>query len=118
MSSPTCSRAVPRPRGGGKLASPILLLLAVGIPIYTIYLAPDQSRYIIGVGTLILTYVMLGWGLNIVVGLAGLLDPATAAAPTADTAPAPAASSTTPPDDDAGSAPANGSGGLSAPPAP
>ena len=45
-------------------------------------------------------------------------DPATAAAPTADTAPAPAASSTTPPDDDAGSAPANGSGGLSAPPAP
>jgi hypothetical protein len=44
-------------------------------------------------------------------------DPATAAAPTADTAPAPVASST-PPDDDAGSAPANGSGGLSAPPAP
>jgi branched-chain amino acid transport system permease protein len=66
--------AIPRPRGGGKLASPLLLLLAIGIPIYTIYLAPDQSRYIIGVGTLILTYVMLGWGLNIVVGLAGLLD--------------------------------------------
>jgi len=44
-------------------------------------------------------------------------DPATAAAPTADTAPAPAASSTTPPDADAGSTPADGSGGLSAPPA-
>jgi RNA polymerase sigma factor (sigma-70 family) len=45
-------------------------------------------------------------------------DPATAAAPTADTAPAPADSGTTPPDDDGASAPANGSGGLSAPPAP
>jgi RNA polymerase sigma factor (sigma-70 family) len=45
-------------------------------------------------------------------------DPATAAAPTADTAPAPADSGTTPSDDDAASPPANGSGGLSAPPAP
>src|SRR3712207_8320130 len=26
------------------------------------------------IGILVLTYVMLGWGLNIVVGLAGLLD--------------------------------------------
>src|SRR5690606_11739814 len=26
------------------------------------------------IGVLILTYIMLGWGLNIVVGLAGLLD--------------------------------------------
>ena len=32
------------------------------------------SRYYIDLGTLVLTYVMLGWGLNIVVGLAGLLD--------------------------------------------
>jgi len=56
------------------LASPILLGLAVIIPILVVYQAPDQSRYIIGVGTLILTYVMLGWGLNVVVGLAGLLD--------------------------------------------
>jgi hypothetical protein len=45
-------------------------------------------------------------------------DPATAAAPTADTAPASADSGTTPSDDDAASPPANGSGGLSAPPAP
>ena len=35
-------------------------------------LAP--ARYWIDLGILILTYVMLGWGLNIVVGLAGLLD--------------------------------------------
>jgi branched-chain amino acid transport system permease protein len=33
-----------------------------------------DNRYILDLGILILTYVMLGWGLNIVVGLAGLLD--------------------------------------------
>jgi branched-chain amino acid transport system permease protein len=55
-------------------ATPLLLVLSVGLPILVIYTVPDQSRYILGVGTLILTYVMLGWGLNIVVGLAGLLD--------------------------------------------
>ena len=35
---------------------------------------PFSDRYIMDVATLVLTYVMLGWGLNIVVGLAGLLD--------------------------------------------
>ena len=34
----------------------------------------SESRYWVDLGILILTYVMLGWGLNIVVGLAGLLD--------------------------------------------
>ena len=33
-----------------------------------------QDRYLLDLGILVLTYVMLGWGLNIVVGLAGLLD--------------------------------------------
>jgi len=33
-----------------------------------------SNRYLLGLGTLILTYTMLGFGLNIVVGLAGLLD--------------------------------------------
>jgi branched-chain amino acid transport system permease protein len=33
-----------------------------------------NNRYILDLGILVLTYVMLGWGLNIVVGLAGLLD--------------------------------------------
>jgi branched-chain amino acid transport system permease protein len=33
-----------------------------------------HNRYILDLGIQILTYVMLGWGLNIVVGLAGLLD--------------------------------------------
>ena len=35
---------------------------------------PFADRYVIDVATLVLIYVMLGWGLNIVVGLAGLLD--------------------------------------------
>jgi branched-chain amino acid transport system permease protein len=35
---------------------------------------PGSSRYLIDLGTTVLIYVMLGWGLNIVVGLAGLLD--------------------------------------------
>jgi branched-chain amino acid transport system permease protein len=56
------------------VASPLLLLVGIAVPIVTMFYFPDQSRYVIGVGTLILTYVMLGWGLNIVVGLAGLLD--------------------------------------------
>jgi branched-chain amino acid transport system permease protein len=33
-----------------------------------------DQRYMLDLGILVLTYVMLGWGLNIVVGLAGLLD--------------------------------------------
>jgi branched-chain amino acid transport system permease protein len=33
-----------------------------------------DNRYLLDLGIMVLTYVMLGWGLNIVVGLAGLLD--------------------------------------------
>jgi branched-chain amino acid transport system permease protein len=33
-----------------------------------------SNRYYLDLGIMVLTYVMLGWGLNIVVGLAGLLD--------------------------------------------
>ena len=35
---------------------------------------PLATRYTLDLGATLLTYVMLGWGLNIVVGLAGLLD--------------------------------------------
>jgi branched-chain amino acid transport system permease protein len=35
---------------------------------------PFSNRYVIDTATSVLIYVMLGWGLNIVVGLAGLLD--------------------------------------------
>ena len=43
------------------------LLIAVVLPFVT-------STYLIDFGTNVLIYIMLGWGLNIVVGLAGLLD--------------------------------------------
>jgi branched-chain amino acid transport system permease protein len=35
---------------------------------------PFTNRYVLDIATTVLIYVMLGWGLNIVVGLAGLLD--------------------------------------------
>jgi branched-chain amino acid transport system permease protein len=60
----------------GKLGLPLFLGIAVTFPIL-IYFATGglgESRYWVDLGILILTYVMLGWGLNIVVGLAGLLD--------------------------------------------
>ena len=48
-----------------------LALLAFAILVPVIFY--DQ-RYLLDLGILVLTYVMLGWGLNVVVGLAGLLD--------------------------------------------
>ncbi|MBX6321675.1 MAG: high-affinity branched-chain amino acid ABC transporter permease LivM [Rhodospirillaceae bacterium] len=53
-----------------RLVGPVLILFAAALP----FLPIENSRKIVDIGTLILTYVMLGWGLNIVVGLAGLLD--------------------------------------------
>jgi branched-chain amino acid transport system permease protein len=47
----------------------VLLGLAVIMPF-----TPFADQKTMDLGVLILTYVMLGWGLNIVVGLAGLLD--------------------------------------------
>ena len=52
-----------------KVVAPLLIIFAIVLPFL-----PFSSRYIIDVATLVLTYIMLGWGLNIVVGLAGLLD--------------------------------------------
>jgi branched-chain amino acid transport system permease protein len=48
---------------------PALLVFTFLIPVIFY-----QQRYILDLSILVLTYVMLGWGLNIVVGLAGLLD--------------------------------------------
>lgn len=53
----------------GKFIAPALLVFAVVMP-----LIPGLPVSYIDLGVLIMTYVMLGWGLNIVVGLAGLLD--------------------------------------------
>ncbi len=50
-------------------ATPALLGFAVLVPVIFY-----GQRYYLDLGILVLTYVMLGWGLNIVVGLAGLLD--------------------------------------------
>ncbi len=47
----------------------LLLAFAVLLPAM-----PFSDQKTMDLGVLILTYVMLGWGLNIVVGLAGLLD--------------------------------------------
>lgn len=52
-----------------RLLVPALLVFTFLVPV----IFYDQ-RYILDLGILVLTYVMLGWGLNIVVGLAGLLD--------------------------------------------
>jgi branched-chain amino acid transport system permease protein len=53
----------------GRALPPLLLIFAFLVPV----IFYDQ-RYIIDTGIQVLTYVMLGWGLNVVVGLAGLLD--------------------------------------------
>src|SRR5437764_7090985 len=52
-----------------RLIAPVLLIFTFLVPV----IFYDQ-RYILDLGILVLTYVMLGWGLNVVVGLAGLLD--------------------------------------------
>src|SRR5260370_16839822 len=49
--------------------APVLLIFTFLVPV----IFYDQ-RYILDLSIQILTYVMLGWGLNIVVGLAGLVD--------------------------------------------
>ncbi len=47
--------------------------LAFGIALVLPILFSD-NRYVVDTATTVLIYVMLGWGLNVVVGLAGLLD--------------------------------------------
>ena len=56
-------------RDSAKWLGPLAVLAAVVLP-----LTPISDRYVLDVSILVLTYIMLGWGLNIVVGLAGLLD--------------------------------------------
>jgi branched-chain amino acid transport system permease protein len=57
---------------GNRQVLPITLL-GIGFAVLLPFL-PFSSRYLIDLGTTVLIYVMLGWGLNVVVGLAGLLD--------------------------------------------
>ena len=62
--------SVRRALGVARRAIPLLLLIFTVLVPVIFY---DQ-RYVIDTGIQVLTYVMLGWGLNVVVGLAGLLD--------------------------------------------
>ncbi len=68
------SSFLPAFSGMGKYFGIAMVLFAFTLPIWLPQVAPAQNRYILDLGILVLTYVMLGWGLNIVVGLAGLLD--------------------------------------------
>jgi branched-chain amino acid transport system permease protein len=52
-----------------KIIGTVLIVFAIALPFM-----PFANRRLIDVATLVVTYIMLGWGLNIVVGLAGLLD--------------------------------------------
>ena len=51
---------------GAKIAGPVLVVFAIALP-----WMPFSNRYIVDIATLVVMYIMLGWGLNIVVGLAG-----------------------------------------------
>jgi branched-chain amino acid transport system permease protein len=59
-----------------RLLVPFTLGFAILYPVIALWLTGTQGavKWIDNFGVQILIYVMLGWGLNIVVGLAGLLD--------------------------------------------
>jgi branched-chain amino acid transport system permease protein len=52
-----------------RFVGPLLLGIALILPFM-----PFADRRLLDIAILVVTYIMLGWGLNIVVGLAGLLD--------------------------------------------
>jgi branched-chain amino acid transport system permease protein len=52
-----------------RVAGGVGMVIALVLPFL-----PFSTRYVDDVATKVLVYVMLGWGLNVVVGLAGLLD--------------------------------------------
>lgn len=56
-------------RTATRFIAPVGILFAATLPFL-----PFTDRYVLDVAILVMTYIMLGWGLNIVVGLAGLLD--------------------------------------------
>src|SRR5579863_5567544 len=66
------------PAGKPKLVTgisrrPLYIGIAMAVAALILPLTPFGDRNILDKATLVLIYVMLGWGLNIVVGLAGLL---------------------------------------------
>jgi branched-chain amino acid transport system permease protein len=65
-----------RVQQAGRYVGPAMLLLAICFPFFNLVpgLGKLADRRILDISILVITYIMLGWGLNIVVGLAGLLD--------------------------------------------
>jgi branched-chain amino acid transport system permease protein len=61
------TRAAGAIKPAGRWLPLVLILFALALPAFA-------DRGLLDIGILILTYIMLGWGLNIVTGLAGLLD--------------------------------------------
>ncbi|MEE8211770.1 MAG: high-affinity branched-chain amino acid ABC transporter permease LivM [Acidiferrobacterales bacterium] len=62
-------RVAARVQRAARLVGPLLLGCAIILPFL-----PIADRRLLDIGILVMTYIMLGWGLNVVVGLAGLLD--------------------------------------------
>src|ERR1700726_3472809 len=84
--APWLDRRISAPRRDRKLTgwvshltsgmTPVVVAFAILYPALALWLAGSQGavKWVDNFGVQILIYVMLGWGLNIVVGLAGLLD--------------------------------------------
>ena len=73
---PTRAEFAPGRSRWARWVVPFTLGFAIAYPPLALALAGFQGavKWIVNFGVQILIYVMLGWGLNIVVGLAGLLD--------------------------------------------
>lgn len=69
----TMDRLAAAARRAAVHAAPVLIAAAFAAAVAFPFL-PFADRRILDIAILVVTYVMLGWGLNIVVGLAGLLD--------------------------------------------
>src|SRR5262249_17616826 len=69
-------RTFAAPRGMGRALSIGLLIVLLFYPVLALAVTGKAGavKWIDNFGIQILIYIMLGWGLNIVVGLAGLLD--------------------------------------------
>jgi branched-chain amino acid transport system permease protein len=75
-SLPATRRRFTAPRGMGRVLSVVLLIVLLLYPMLALGIVGKAGavKWIDNFGIQILIYIMLGWGLNIVVGLAGLLD--------------------------------------------
>jgi len=73
------SQLLPHQRAARSVAASegrTILYIGLGAAAFALALPlmPFSSRYLVDLATSVLIYIMLGWGLNVVVGLAGLLN--------------------------------------------